>query len=86
MRRYGVQYTLRFKKTLEKNKITSGGCNPLWAAGSMFQIQCPPRNQFTVDLEAQTCSCRKWNLTRIPCPHAISAIFFKHQQAEDHVH
>ncbi|KAL2900066.1 hypothetical protein RDABS01_025148 [Bienertia sinuspersici] len=39
-----------------------------------------------VDLEPRTCTCNKWNLTGIPCCHAISCIYFCHMEAEDFVH
>lgn len=28
-----------------------------------------------VDLFQKTCTCRKWQLTAIPCPHVISVIY-----------
>lgn len=30
--------------------------------------------QFVVNLRDQTCNCRRWMLTGLPCPHAIAAI------------
>ncbi|XP_021721493.1 uncharacterized protein LOC110689055 [Chenopodium quinoa] len=38
-----------------------------------------------VDLEAHTCTCRKWDMTGFPCFHVVAAIFFKHKNAEDYV-
>ncbi|KAH0632563.1 hypothetical protein KY284_035349 [Solanum tuberosum] len=32
-------------------------------------------DNWAVDLEKRTCSCRKWSLTGIPCKHAIAAIW-----------
>ena len=40
---------------------------------------------FTVDLATAHCSCRKWNITSIPCAHAISCIFFNRQYAKQYV-
>ncbi|KAI5312624.1 hypothetical protein L3X38_041797 [Prunus dulcis] len=31
--------------------------------------------EFVVDLRAKTCSCKRWNLCGIPCPHGILATF-----------
>jgi hypothetical protein len=28
---------------------------------------------YIVDLKAKTCSCNKWQKSRIPCPHVLSA-------------
>lgn len=34
-----------------------------------------PYEQHQVDVRARTCSCRKWDLTGIPCRHGICAIW-----------
>ncbi|XP_020979381.1 uncharacterized protein LOC110271979 [Arachis ipaensis] len=34
-------------------------------------------SKFAVDLSAHECSCRKWQLSGIPCTHAISCINYK---------
>ncbi|KAF7113497.1 hypothetical protein RHSIM_RhsimUnG0116600 [Rhododendron simsii] len=31
-------------------------------------------NQFCIDMNAKTCSCRRWELTGIPCAHALAVI------------
>lgn len=35
----------------------------------------------TVDLEMKTCDCRVWDLTSIPCAHAIAAIHDRRQNS-----
>ncbi|CAH9137321.1 unnamed protein product [Cuscuta epithymum] len=30
----------------------------------------------TINLESQSCTCRKWDLSDIPCCHAVSCMFF----------
>ena len=61
----------RIQKKLEKNKEMSGGYWPQPSTQRKFQIKCPG-NQFIVDLDEKTYRYRKWDLSRIPCPHAIS--------------
>ena len=39
-----------------------------------------------VDLRARTCGCRVWDVTGIPCNHAISVIMKVKQFPEDYVH
>ncbi|XP_025608001.1 uncharacterized protein [Arachis hypogaea] len=39
-----------------------------------------------VDLIRQTYSCNKWQLTGMPCIHAIAAIRKRHDHPEDYVH
>ena len=41
---------------------------------------------FTMDLAESKCSCRKWDITGIPCAYAISYIFFNRKEAEKYVH
>ncbi|XP_059309851.1 uncharacterized protein LOC132060979 [Lycium ferocissimum] len=43
-------------------------------------------DNWAVDLEKRTCSCRKWSLTGIPCKHAIAAIWAKKDNIIDYVH
>ena len=38
-----------------------------------------------VNLELETCGCRKWDLSGIPCNHAISAINKAKRKSEDYV-
>ncbi|XP_020250189.1 uncharacterized protein LOC109827591 isoform X2 [Asparagus officinalis] len=35
-----------------------------------------------VDLKNMTCTCRNWDLTGIPCPHAVSAILLMRRKPE----
>lgn len=39
----------------------------------------------TVDLDARKCDCRAWNLTGIPCEHAIAAIHDRRHQPTAYV-
>lgn len=40
---------------------------------------------FIVNFRKKSCTCRMWNLSGIPCPHAISAIYHERKQPEDFV-
>ena len=42
-------------------------------------------NGFTVDLVSKTCSCRYWQLSGLPCCHAISCILFKTNCLDEYV-
>ncbi|KAI9162240.1 hypothetical protein LWI28_025237 [Acer negundo] len=39
-----------------------------------------------VDLTAKTCNCNQWNLTGIPCMHAIITIYWRHEDPLSYVH
>ncbi|RYR14141.1 hypothetical protein Ahy_B04g070764 isoform B [Arachis hypogaea] len=42
-------------------------------------------DKYVLDLAAGECSCRKWQMSEIPCPHAISCITFKGLNFESYV-
>ncbi|KAL2232618.1 UNVERIFIED_CONTAM: hypothetical protein Sindi_1441800, partial [Sesamum indicum] len=50
-----------------------------------YQISCFDGGQYALDLSNHTCSCRKWELSGIPCKHAISAIFNEKDDPEDYI-
>ena len=56
-----------------------------WAGHTKFEVK-NMLESFTVDLAESKCSYRKWDITSIPCAHAISCIFFNKEEAEKYVH
>ena len=72
-------------KRLHREKIASSRWFSCWAGHTQFEVKSGLQS-FTVDMEKRNCSCRKWNMTSIPCAHAISCIFFNKQDAEQYVH
>ncbi|KAK8475945.1 hypothetical protein V6N13_124052 [Hibiscus sabdariffa] len=60
-------------------------CWPKHVGCNKFQVQHGPANQHTVELDSTTCSCRKWDLTGVPCCHAVSCILMIHGRPEDYV-
>ncbi|KAK8544530.1 hypothetical protein V6N13_026030 [Hibiscus sabdariffa] len=52
---------------------------------SFNKVACGAHNQYGVNLEAYTCSCRKRDLTGIPCPHAISVILMREQRLKSYM-
>ena len=40
----------------------------------------------SVDLDTQSCTCRVWDLSGVPCEHACAAICFKNMATENFVH
>ena len=43
-------------------------------------------HEIVVDLDQRTCACRKWQLSGIPCFHAVACIFLKKDNPEDYIH
>ncbi|WVZ51304.1 hypothetical protein U9M48_002459, partial [Paspalum notatum var. saurae] len=54
----------------------SSSCHAICNGQHQFEVQ-HFANRFTVDLSKKQCSCRYWQLSGLPCPHAISCIFYK---------
>jgi len=43
------------------------------ATGGVFGVESHGRN-YVVELHMRACSCRRWQLTGIPCSHAIACM------------
>ena len=71
---------------LEIEKRVSRWFHSLASTNVIWQVSRSGHETFVVDLEKQTCGCFKWQFTRMPCKHAISAIYARrHDHLEDHV-
>ncbi|XP_038701798.1 uncharacterized protein LOC119998517 [Tripterygium wilfordii] len=55
-----------------------------WAGGMKFGVS-KMSETFTVNLAERECSCRQWDISGLPCCHAINCINFKHHNIEDYV-
>ncbi|KAL4387721.1 hypothetical protein GQ457_09G011300 [Hibiscus cannabinus] len=60
-------------------------CWPSHAGALRYEVAFGPSDQHVVDLEAGVCSCRKWDLTGIPCAHVISAMLSIQRIPENYV-
>lgn len=63
-------------------KVTD--CIPIKSDDLHYQISCFNGVQFAVNLSKHSCSCRKQDLSGIPCKHATSAIFNQKQDLKDY--
>ncbi|KAJ9548454.1 hypothetical protein OSB04_020997 [Centaurea solstitialis] len=63
-------------KLLEKNKREASQYVVLWNGEHEYQVSGAWGDQCCVDLLKKTCACRKWELTGIPCKHAVAAIWY----------
>ena len=62
----------------------SGYCHAICNGDNCFEV-VHWDHRFTVNLLEKTCFCRYWQLSGLPCPHAISCIFFKTNQLDDYI-
>ncbi|XP_073152770.1 uncharacterized protein [Henckelia pumila] len=75
----------KIKKVLAKIYMYAARNFPMQADNTHFQIMGQDE-QHTVDLGSRSCSCRKLDLTGIPCQHAVCAIWCNNGDPEDYVH
>ena len=74
------------RQRLEKVIAESMTCRPRFNGVSSFQVSCSDGSQFTVNVRDRSCTCRKWDLTGIPCAHGVSAIHYNGGDPHMYVH
>lgn len=74
------------QKKLNKALHFAGNCAVTWSGGSSYSVTCSDGgHELVVDLSKGTCTCRKWDLTGIPCYHACACIAMKADPWDIHV-
>ncbi|WVZ79281.1 hypothetical protein U9M48_026882 [Paspalum notatum var. saurae] len=63
-----------FKK-LKINIERSSKCDVLWNGKEGFEVQENAYRRYIVNLVERTCTCRSWQISGLPCCHAISCIY-----------
>jgi hypothetical protein len=63
----------KIRKKLLKNAEYANICYAQPSGSGIFQVSVY-EYQHIVDIATKTCDCRRWQLTGIPCSHAISAL------------
>ncbi|KAK8655790.1 hypothetical protein V6N13_108356 [Hibiscus sabdariffa] len=76
----------KIQKKLEIMIEISNRCWPRNAGGQQYQVECGYGNQHVVNIQALTCTCRRWELTGIPYNHAVSVMMLTEVRPESHVH
>jgi hypothetical protein len=76
--------TPHYTEMLELMKKYSRACVPKRSDIDLWQVQSGDHTE-EVNLDKRTCSCRKWDLTGMPCNHAVSAIYQAGMHPEDFV-
>ncbi|KAL4304450.1 hypothetical protein GQ457_10G011900 [Hibiscus cannabinus] len=49
-------------------------CLPIYASNFQYQVECGQGEQHVINIQNYTCTCRRWDFTRISYNHAISVI------------
>ncbi|GKE44951.1 mutator type transposase, partial [Tanacetum coccineum] len=56
-------------------EIKAKSCRVTWKGGHKYGVVGPYGDQMVVDVHERICSCRKWELTGMPCKHALASIW-----------
>ncbi|XP_012831101.1 PREDICTED: uncharacterized protein LOC105952132 [Erythranthe guttata] len=59
--------------------------NVEWNGHEQFEVIGAFQEKIVVHLGEKTCSCRKWNVSGVPCKHAIVGMFYMHYPPEEFV-
>uniref|UniRef100_A0A8R7NZF4 SWIM-type domain-containing protein n=1 Tax=Triticum urartu TaxID=4572 RepID=A0A8R7NZF4_TRIUA len=73
-----------YTERLELMKTYSRNCIPKRADLGLWQVKSGDATH-EVNLATRSCSCRKWDMTALPCNHAVSAIYKAELHPEDFV-
>jgi hypothetical protein len=73
-----------FKK-LKMNIQLSGKCIVLWNGQDGFEVQEREDRKYIVKLQTRECTCRYWQLSGLPCSHAIAAIYKASHKLDDYI-
>ncbi|KAD3066829.1 hypothetical protein E3N88_34709 [Mikania micrantha] len=63
-------------KQFEKIKKDATNYHVQWNGGDQYQVSGKLNHQRVVDLREKNCSCRRWEITGLPCCHAVASIWF----------
>nr|GMC73464.1 uncharacterized protein LOC109146838 isoform X1 [Ipomoea batatas] len=86
MKTYPHKICPKIAKLLEEAKDRSARYSTYKSHDNLYQVDDHNFKAFKVDLALRQCSCRGWDLTGIPCSHAVAAIRKQRQSPEDYVH
>lgn len=87
MLRYRGDICPMIQQKLELAKQEYDGWFPHWNGDtdySLFEVS-KGKNKYSVVLANNSCSCRRWDLSGIPCCHAFTCMWFNNQIPETFV-
>ncbi|GKC18498.1 pentatricopeptide repeat-containing protein, partial [Tanacetum coccineum] len=75
---------LESMRIIEQTKDQQRFWHVIPSGGNKFEVR-RGSDAFKVDEKAKTCSCKMWQLSGLPCAHAIACIFKLNKMVEDYV-
>ncbi|XP_009140734.3 uncharacterized protein LOC103864720 [Brassica rapa] len=83
-RKEPARHTKKARKEVEKSCDEAQHCRSVSSTGGRYEV-VEGTNGYSVKLHKRTCACRKWDLTGIPCRHAVCAIRENTGLVEDYI-
>ncbi|KAL3744004.1 hypothetical protein ACJRO7_013281 [Eucalyptus globulus] len=74
------------QKILDLQKQFSVSWIPTWNGEDEFELSGPYGDKRVVNIRHRSCSCRRWDISRIPCCHAVAALIYIREEPEKWVH
>ncbi|KAM0034025.1 putative Zinc finger, SWIM-type [Helianthus debilis subsp. tardiflorus] len=67
--------TPKITEIFEKIKEKAADMSVQWNSVNKYQVKGSSLEQYVIDMADKTCSCRRWELTGIPCKHVVAVIW-----------
>ncbi|KAH0641017.1 hypothetical protein KY290_036291 [Solanum tuberosum] len=74
----------KIEKKLNQIRLEAALFRPNFSGGPKVSVE-GPGGPFIVDMQKASCTCRRWDLTGLPCPHALVSIHGNGDRVEDYV-
>lgn len=78
------EITRNYAEKLELEKTRAKHCRPVCAGQGLWQVTSGLKT-YVVNVDANTCGCRRWDINGVPCKHAVSCIYKKKEHPEDYM-
>ncbi|XP_018443229.1 uncharacterized protein LOC108815067 [Raphanus sativus] len=78
------KYSLKVANTIADESLHKKNCRAVAGANGVFDVR-ENSTGYSVHMRKRTCTCRKWDMTGIPCRHALRVIMQMKWNAEDYV-
>ncbi|CAN1797300.1 hypothetical protein LINPERHAP1_LOCUS21217 [Linum perenne] len=78
-------YCRKILRKLAGRAKMSRYCHIIGNGKDGYEVRYKNEDRFVVQLELAKCSCRSWELTGVPCPHAISCIICEGKDPQEFI-
>ena len=82
MQRCTTEHRPKVLKRSDKPKPLRRGCKTIWSGGDKYHV-VGNDGQFIVDNKERSTTCRRSQLTGVPCCHAILALYYNETKPEE---